>query len=67
MVVDMTRLAEDDISWSRPKSPTGVGVLVLAGSSGRLDTGRADVLAAAGATALAIRWFAWPAVRAALL
>lgn len=54
----MRRLADADISWSRPEIPTGMGVLVLAGSSGRLDVGRADVLAAAGATALAIRWFA---------
>jgi uncharacterized protein len=30
---------------------------VLAGSSGRLEISRADVLAGAGATALAIRWF----------
>lgn len=30
---------------------------MLAGSSGRLDVGRADALAGAGATALAIRWF----------
>ncbi|NYJ76387.1 acyl-CoA thioester hydrolase/BAAT C-terminal domain-containing protein [Allobranchiibius huperziae] len=53
----MVTLAEADIHWSRPENPTGVGVLVLAGSSGRLDAGRADALAAAGATALAIRWF----------
>ncbi|MFS3130465.1 alpha/beta fold hydrolase [Nocardioides sp. Bht2] len=38
-------------------SARGTGVLVLAGSSGRLDVGRADALAAAGATALALRWF----------
>ena len=30
---------------------------MLAGSSGRLDVGRAGALAAAGATALALRWF----------
>lgn len=53
----MGSFADDDIYWSRPENPTGVGVLVLAGSSGRLDVGRADVLAAAGATALAVRWF----------
>jgi len=53
----MGRFAEADIHWSRPENPTGVGVVVLAGSSGRLDVGRADALAAAGATALAIRWF----------
>lgn len=33
------------------------GVLVLAGSSGRVETTRCDVLAAAGATALSYRWF----------
>jgi hypothetical protein len=53
----MGSFADDDIYWSRPENPTGIGVLVLAGSSGRLDVARADVLAAAGATALAVRWF----------
>ncbi len=43
--------------WARPDTPVGTGVLVLAGSSGRVDVVRADLLAAAGATALAIRWF----------
>lgn len=33
------------------------GVLVLAGSSGRVEVERCDVLAAAGATALSYRWF----------
>ncbi|GIG56629.1 acyl-CoA thioesterase [Longispora fulva] len=33
------------------------GVLVLAGSSGRVDTERCRVLARAGLTALSIRWF----------
>lgn len=41
---------------ARP-APVVLGVLVLAGSSGRLPAGRADVLAAAGVTALALRWF----------
>lgn len=50
-------LAEADTYWARPRQPGTTGVLVVAGSSGRLDVGRADVLAAAGATALAIRWF----------
>lgn len=36
------------------------GVLVLAGSSGRIDRERARVLAAQGMTALAIRWFGGP-------
>ncbi len=34
-----------------------VGVLVLAGSSGRLDLARARLLAAHGALAVALRWF----------
>jgi pimeloyl-ACP methyl ester carboxylesterase len=50
-------LNEADTYWARPEHPCGTGVLVLAGSSGRLDIGRADVLAGARATALAIRWF----------
>jgi dienelactone hydrolase len=39
--------------------------LIVAGSSGRLDVGRADMLASRGVTALALRWFggeAQPAV-----
>ncbi|SDC73236.1 acyl-CoA thioester hydrolase/BAAT C-terminal domain-containing protein [Nocardioides lianchengensis] len=38
----------------------GTAVLLLAGSSGRVDEGRARVLAAAGATVWAIRWFGGP-------
>jgi pimeloyl-ACP methyl ester carboxylesterase len=53
----MRRFSAQDLHWSRPEAPAGAGVLVLAGSSGRLDAGRADVLAAAGASALALRWF----------
>jgi dienelactone hydrolase len=34
-----------------------VGVLVLAGSSGRIDVQRCDVLAQHGVTAMSIRWF----------
>ncbi|MFI9560807.1 acyl-CoA thioester hydrolase/BAAT C-terminal domain-containing protein [Nonomuraea endophytica] len=37
-----------------------VGVLVLAGSSGRIDSARCDLLAAHGLTALSIRWFGGP-------
>jgi dienelactone hydrolase len=36
---------------------TGVGVLVLSGSSGRVEVDRANVLAGLGATALTYRWF----------
>jgi dienelactone hydrolase len=36
---------------------TGVGVLVLAGSSGQVHVGRVRLLAQHGATAMSIRWF----------
>lgn len=58
--------AASDLGWARPGdgAATGTGVLVLSGSSGRLDLARAERLAALGATALAFRWFggAGPAV-----
>jgi hypothetical protein len=41
----------------RPTTPVGVGVLVLLGSSGRMDIDRARLLAAHGAHAMAVRWF----------
>lgn len=40
-----------------PAGRSVAGVLVLAGSSGRIDTGRCRVLARAGMTAMSIRWF----------
>ena len=54
----MVAMIDDtDRSWSRPDEPNGTGALVLAGSSGRLDAVRADLLASYGVTALALRWF----------
>lgn len=44
----------------RPAHPTGTGVLVLAGSSGRVDTQRAMLLAEHGAFALPLQWFGGP-------
>lgn len=41
----------------RPHHPVGVGVLVLLGSSGRMDLDRAQLLGQHGAHALALRWF----------
>lgn len=38
----------------------GTGVLVLSGSSGRVERERAQVLASAGVTALTYRWFGGP-------
>ena len=43
-----------------PEHPTGTGVLVLAGSSGRVDDGRAEVFARVGCLAESIRWFGGP-------
>jgi acetyl esterase/lipase len=44
-------------SLLKPAEPTGWGVVVLAGSSGRVDVARARLFAALGATSLALRWF----------
>jgi hypothetical protein len=41
----------------QPAGGSGAGVLVLAGSSGRIDTERCRVLARAGLTAMSPRWF----------
>ena len=41
----------------RPDDPVGVGILVLLGSSGRMDIDRARLLAEHGAHAMAVRWF----------
>ncbi|WP_088314636.1 acyl-CoA thioester hydrolase/BAAT C-terminal domain-containing protein [Kineosporia sp. R_H_3] len=48
-----------DEALARPDAgtATGVGVLVLAGSSGRVETQRVRLLAAAGAVASSVRWF----------
>ncbi len=43
-----------------PDSPVGTGILVLAGSSGRVDEQRTRVLARTGAAVLSIRWFGGP-------
>lgn len=41
----------------RPKKPSGLGVVVLTGSSGRVDTDVARLFAERGATALAQKWW----------
>lgn len=43
-----------------PKDHAGIGVLTLAGSSGRVDVDRARVFADKGALAESIRWFGGP-------
>lgn len=40
-----------------PDRRNGVGVVVLGGSSGRVDVARARLFATIGATAIALRWF----------
>jgi uncharacterized protein len=40
-----------------PQQRHGLGVVVLAGSSGRVDVARARLFAAKGAVAIALRWF----------
>ncbi|AKU16952.1 acyl-CoA thioester hydrolase/BAAT C-terminal domain-containing protein [Luteipulveratus mongoliensis] len=47
-----------------PENPCGTGVLVLSGSSGRLEEQRARMLAGHGATAMSIRWFGGPGQQA---
>src|SRR5438552_1960000 len=41
----------------KPAEQTGWGVVVLAGSSGRVDVARAKLLAGLGAVCIALRWF----------
>jgi pimeloyl-ACP methyl ester carboxylesterase len=55
----MRQVALTEVEGSRwvPDHPTGVGALVLAGSSGRVDSERAEVLAAEGVLAESVRWF----------
>jgi uncharacterized protein len=46
----------EGVRWL-PDTPTRVGALVLAGSSGRVDSARAELLASYGVLAESIRWF----------
>lgn len=46
----------EGVRWL-PDTPTAVGALVLAGSSGRVDSTRAELLARNGVIAESIRWF----------
>lgn len=52
-------LADGDIQGVlvRPERSNGLGVIVLTGSSGRVDVERAQRFADLGATALALRWW----------
>ncbi|NYG59324.1 pimeloyl-ACP methyl ester carboxylesterase [Nocardioides daedukensis] len=46
----------EGVRWL-PDEVSGVGALVLAGSSGRVDSARAELLARSGAVAESIQWF----------
>ncbi len=49
----------EGVRWI-PDAPTGVGVLTIAGSSGRVDDARARLFARHGAVAESVRWFRGP-------
>lgn len=49
-----------DGAYFRPEGDVEGGVLVLSGSSGRIETGRAALFAEAGLFAVAMRWFGGP-------
>ncbi|WP_311258957.1 acyl-CoA thioester hydrolase/BAAT C-terminal domain-containing protein [Microbacterium sp. WCS2018Hpa-9] len=50
-------IVSDDTYDALPERPCGTAVLLLAGSSGRLESARADLLSHRGARVRAIRWF----------
>ncbi|WP_226531883.1 acyl-CoA thioester hydrolase/BAAT C-terminal domain-containing protein [Microbacterium paraoxydans] len=52
-----TAIDRDDRYDATPETPCGTAVLLLAGSSGRVEAQRADLLARHGARVRAIRWF----------
>jgi hypothetical protein len=49
----------EGVRWI-PERPSGTAALVVAGSSGRVDSARAELLARHGAVAESIRWFGGP-------
>jgi hypothetical protein len=55
----MTFSEIEGVRWV-PESPSGTAALVLAGSSGRIDSARAELLASHGVVAESIRWFGGP-------
>jgi uncharacterized protein len=58
-VTEQTFASGDGIRIT-PDRPSGVGVLTIAGSSGRIEADRARLLAANGAVVESIRWFGGP-------
>ncbi len=59
-VTSEQRLSCPDGLLVAPERSCGTGVLVLAGSSGRVDTERVRLLGQYGATAMSIQWFGGP-------
>lgn len=53
----MPAVAPEDRYDAYPAGPCGTAVLLLAGSSGRIERERADLLAVHGARVRAVRWF----------
>ncbi|MGP9539808.1 alpha/beta fold hydrolase [Brachybacterium sp. AOP43-C2-M15] len=53
----MTSLEANLYRGTPDRTGNGTGALVLAGSSGRIDTARVDMLSARGVTAAGLRWF----------
>lgn len=55
----ITHLPSGDVQGALicPDAPNGLGVMVITGSSGRVDVERAERFAELGATALALRWW----------
>jgi hypothetical protein len=58
--VQQIRLSEPEGVRFVPDDPSGDAVLVIAGSSGRVDSDRARVFAEHGFVAESIRWFGGP-------
>lgn len=56
---------DEDRVDARPARPNGTAVLIVAGSSGRMETARAELLASQGVHARTIRWFGGAAQRPA--
>ena len=57
----MVRVDQANLCWGAPATlRSDVGVLVLAGSSGRVDVNRVNMLAKAGIQACGLRWFGGP-------
>lgn len=65
MPVAFAQVSDADRHDAFPQTPSGGGVLLLAGSSGRIERERAELLAAHGIRARAIRWFGGAGQRAA--